>query len=159
MGTWGLNPKDSDGSHDKAEDIVCRSITVALIKLFKAPMECSSENCAGHLWERIGVVQILSQQHLIPLSVLKKCLKYVKTCLDDKAFINSWSHPTLFIKAARDFGSRLNKLIQKESTKKASKWRRNRGLYTEFNLINAGELAETKQWNERRNISFGIPQK
>jgi len=147
MGTWGYNPKDGDGPNDTVGKIINRGVTVSLIFYFDEIPTTTAD-----YWERIGVVQILSDYHYkIPFSVLEKCQEYLDLCLSDKDWIQEWDCPEAFLNSAHDFKKRLETIINKTSDEEK--------LKGEFGLIETPELAETKKWGpgkltDLQGISF-----
>jgi len=55
------------------------------------------QHASGSLWNRLGVVQILSEKGFgIPVSVVSKCRAYLRKLAKDDGFADSWRQPGLF---------------------------------------------------------------
>lgn len=145
MGTWGYNPKDGDGPNDMVGEVINDGVTMSLLLYFLKP----PTNTPDH-WEKVGVVQLLSEYHYkIPFFVLKKCREYVDVCLADKDWIKKWNYPDAFVNSANDFNLRLDTIINEVGSGK----RKRSG---DHDLIDAPELAETKEWEPPRDPPFRI---
>ncbi len=88
-------------------------------------------NASWNMWDRLGLVQILSEKgHGIPVSVVKKCRSYLKKLAKDEGFAETWREPGNFRKSVVGMLAYLEETLEDDrlGQKRAKKrrWRRHR---------------------------------
>jgi hypothetical protein len=75
-------------------------------------------------WNRLGLVQILSEKNIgIPVSVVKRCRTDLRELAKDEAFADTWRDPKLFSKAIENMLKNVEAVLEHDAERMA-KWKK-----------------------------------
>ncbi len=94
VGTWGIDPKQNDGSHD-AVSLLC--IDESFEQAWKSKRWRKSGSRSQDAWERIGLLQLTTDFTVlcIPKSIIVEAVSDLKRISEDEAWIDGWKSPAV----------------------------------------------------------------